>query len=142
MNLARTYILVCAIAWAASPALAANWTEKPIVSAGFGTGPDQFGYAGIEASKKTTRLVNCFAADRSHIAVHDRIKKDVKLYSAAGVFQPNHLKFCRWVFRTCASFQFWPKTTIPASSPFNWGMGASPRVLNRFSIQLRRSKRR
>ncbi|HEU4928908.1 MAG TPA: hypothetical protein VFU38_03690, partial [Candidatus Krumholzibacteria bacterium] len=86
-KLARVHILVCCIVFLASAAFAANMTEKPIVSAGFGTGPDQFGYAGIEASKKTTRLVNCFAADRNHIAVHDRIKKDIKLYNPAGVFQ-------------------------------------------------------
>jgi hypothetical protein len=69
------------------PASAANWIEKPIVRGGFGTGADQFGYAGIGSNKKTTRLVNCFAASRDHIAVHDRVKKDVKLYSTTGVFE-------------------------------------------------------
>lgn len=71
----------------ARPVFAANWTEKPIVRAGFGTGADQFGYAGIGSNKKTTRLVSCFAASRDHIAVHDRVKKDVKLYSTTGVFE-------------------------------------------------------
>ncbi len=86
MKLARLCILACGIFFTASTTLAANWTEKPIVSGGFGSAPDQFGYSGIESSQKTTRLVTCFAANRSHIAVHDRIKKDVKLYSVGGVF--------------------------------------------------------
>jgi hypothetical protein len=84
----RAHIIgVLLLTFLVSPALAANWTEKPIVRGGFGKGPDQFGYAGIESSKKTTRLVSCFAASSNHIAVHDRIKKDVKLYSATGVFE-------------------------------------------------------
>ncbi|HXV14992.1 MAG TPA: hypothetical protein VEC56_12370 [Candidatus Krumholzibacteria bacterium] len=84
----RARMVLCTLlVAAAAPALAANWTEKPIVRAGFGTGADQFGYAGIQSSKKTTRLVSCFAASRDHIAVHDRIKKDVKLFTAAGVFE-------------------------------------------------------
>jgi hypothetical protein len=86
----RSYIAICSIALAASSAWAApvvNWTEKPIIKAGFGKAADQFGYSGIESSKKTTRLVSCFAASRDHIAVHDRVKKDVKLYTTAGVFE-------------------------------------------------------
>jgi hypothetical protein len=71
---------------AATPVLAANWTETPVVRAGFGTAADEFGFAGIGSNKKTTRLVSCFAVDRDHIAVHDRVKKDVKLYSTTGVF--------------------------------------------------------
>lgn len=83
----RTLVCVLFLTTSFVPSLAANWTEKPIVRGGFGKGPDQFGYAGIESSKKTTRLVSCFAASRDHIAVHDRVKKDVKLYSASGVFE-------------------------------------------------------
>ena len=87
MKLVRTLSLVLSIVVATTPAVAANYTEKPIVNATFGAGPDQFGYAGIGSNSKTTRLVTCFAADKSHIAVHDRVKKDVKLYSAAGAFE-------------------------------------------------------
>ncbi len=83
----RVRTLACAFLLAATPSLAANWTEKPIVRGGFGKGADQFGYPGIESSKKTTRLVSCFAASEAHIAVHDRVKKDVKLYTATGVFE-------------------------------------------------------
>jgi hypothetical protein len=91
MARASTRISLClfivATTLAVGPARAANWIEKPIVRAGFGTGADQFGYAGIGANKKTTRLVTCFAASRDHIAVHDRVKKDVKLYSTSGAFE-------------------------------------------------------
>jgi len=83
----RIFFTALLLTTSVATALAANWTEKPIVRAGFGKGADQFGYAGIESSKKTTRLVSCFAASRDHIAVHDRVKKDVKLYSASGVFE-------------------------------------------------------
>ncbi len=80
------YFLLAAVL-ASHAAYATNWTEKPIVRGNFGAGADQFGYAGIGANKKTTRLVNCFAASRDHIAVHDRVKKDVKLYTPTGVFE-------------------------------------------------------
>ena len=81
-----SYFLFVAVI-ASHAAHAANWTEKPIVRGNFGAAVDQFGYAGIGASKKTTRLVNCFAATRDHVAVHDRIKKDVKLYATNGTFE-------------------------------------------------------
>jgi hypothetical protein len=85
---AYVWILVSVLLFGASgTAFAANWIEKPIVRGSFGKGADQFGYAGIGANKKTTRLVSCFAASRDHIAVHDRVKKDVKLYSTTGVFE-------------------------------------------------------
>ena len=68
--------------FAAAPPLA----EKVAVNASFGAAPEQFGRANIGAATKTTRLVNCFAADGKYIAVHDRIKRDVKIYSATGAF--------------------------------------------------------
>lgn len=67
---------------AAAPALA----EKVVVKAGFGPASEQFGRAGIGTSQKTIRLVSCFAASLDHIAVHDRVKRDVKVFTPAGVF--------------------------------------------------------
>lgn len=88
MTRAHNAIFALAIVLSApATAHAANWTEKPIVRGGFGAGADQFGYAGIQSSKKTTRLVSCFAASRDHIAIHDRVKKDIKLYTTSGVFE-------------------------------------------------------
>jgi hypothetical protein len=75
-------VTVCAPALAAAPPL----VEKVVVKAGFGPAPEQFGRAGLEATTKTTRLVNCFAASETHIAVHDRLKRDVKVFTATGVF--------------------------------------------------------
>lgn len=72
----------------ASPLLAAAppLVEKVAVNGTFGASPEQFGRANIGAATKTTRLVNCFAADGDHIAVHDRVKRDVKIFNATGVF--------------------------------------------------------
>jgi hypothetical protein len=75
-------LFVASPLFAAAPPLA----EKVAVNASFGAAPEQFGRANIGAATKTTRLVNCFSADGSHIAVHDRIKRDVKIYSATGAF--------------------------------------------------------
>lgn len=75
-------LLVSTSLFAAAPPLA----EKVAVNATFGAGPEQFGRANIGASTKTTRLVNCFTADGNHIAIHDRVKRDVKVFSATGVF--------------------------------------------------------
>jgi hypothetical protein len=82
-------LLIVASVSAASSASAAtpSWTETVVVRGQFGAGPDQFGRAGIETSKKTLRLVTCFAANSRHIAVHDRVKKDVKVFTPAGVFE-------------------------------------------------------
>jgi hypothetical protein len=73
---------------AASPLLAAAppLNEKVAVRATFGAAPEQFGRANIGAATKTTRLVNTFAANGNHIVVHDRIKRDVKVFTATGVF--------------------------------------------------------
>ena len=80
--------VVAALALPVSPSTAATprFSEKIVVRQGFGPAPEQFGRAGIEASKKTTRLVMCFAAGQDVIAVHDRVKRDVKLFSMTGVF--------------------------------------------------------
>jgi len=67
---------------AAAPAL----TEKVVVNGTFGPAPEQYGRANLGASTRTVRLVNCFAASASYIAVHDRIKRDVKLYASDGTF--------------------------------------------------------
>ena len=75
-------LLVATPLFAAAPPL----VEKVAVNATFGAAPAQFGRANIGAATKTTRLVNCFSADGDHIAIHDRIKRDVKIYSATGVF--------------------------------------------------------
>jgi hypothetical protein len=75
-------VLVATPLFAAAP----PYAEKVVVRATFGAAPDQFGRANIGASSKTTRLVNCFAADGNHIAIHDRVKRDVKVFSATGVF--------------------------------------------------------
>jgi hypothetical protein len=74
--------LVAAPAVAATPQL----SEKVVVNGVFGTGAEQYGRANLGASAKTVRLVSCFAASPNYIAVHDRVKRDVKLYSTAGVF--------------------------------------------------------
>lgn len=75
-------LVLAAPVFAVTPQL----TEKVIINGAFGAEPDQYGRAGLGASTKTTRLVNCFAANAAHIAVHDRIKRDVKIYTPAGVF--------------------------------------------------------
>jgi hypothetical protein len=75
-------LLVATPLLAAAPPL----SEKVAVRGTFGVSPEQFGRANIGAATKTTRLVNCFAANGDHIAVHDRIKKDVKIFTATGVF--------------------------------------------------------
>ncbi|HEX6790039.1 MAG TPA: hypothetical protein VF247_01900, partial [Candidatus Krumholzibacteria bacterium] len=75
-------LLVATTAFAAAPPL----NEKVAVNATFGPAPEQFGRANIGASTRTTRLVNCFAADANHIAIHDRLKRDVKIFNSAGVF--------------------------------------------------------
>jgi hypothetical protein len=75
-------LLVATPVLAAAPPMA----EKVVVNATFGAAPDQFGRANIGASTKTTRLVNCFAANGNHVVIHDRIKRDVKVFSATGVF--------------------------------------------------------
>jgi len=74
---------LAAAAFASTP----RFTEKVVVREGFGAAPEQFGRAGIETSKKATRLVMCFAAGPDLIAVHDRVKRDVKLFSPSGEFQ-------------------------------------------------------
>jgi hypothetical protein len=73
----------------ASPAGAATpaWKETVVVRGQFGGGPDQFGRAGIETSKKTLRLVTCFAANTRHIVIHDRVKRDVKVFTPTGGFE-------------------------------------------------------
>jgi hypothetical protein len=75
--------LTAVAAWAATP----RFSEQVVVRGGFGPASEQFGRTGIEASKKTTRLVMCFAASTRHIALHDRIKRDVKVFSPTGVFE-------------------------------------------------------
>jgi hypothetical protein len=75
-------LLIAAPLFAATPQL----TEKPVVNGAFGSAPEQYGRANLGASTKTVRLVNCFAASANYIAVHDRIKRDVKLYTTAGAF--------------------------------------------------------
>ncbi|HEX6791230.1 MAG TPA: hypothetical protein VF247_07970 [Candidatus Krumholzibacteria bacterium] len=82
MLLLAAGVLVAAPLLAAAPPL----NEKVAVRATFGAAPEQFGRANIGAATKTTRLVNCFSADGNHIAVHDRVKRDVKIFSATGVF--------------------------------------------------------
>lgn len=62
------------------------WTEHIVVRARFGPASDQFGRAGIEGSKKTLRLVTCFAANNAHIVINDRVKRDVKVFNATGPF--------------------------------------------------------
>ena len=81
--------LIVAGASGVSSARAATprWTETVVVRGQFGAGPEQFGRAGIEASKKTLRLVTCFAASTRHVAVHDRVKKDVKVFAPTGAFE-------------------------------------------------------
>ncbi len=68
------------------PAAAPVLTEEIAVNATFGAAPEQFGRSNLGAATKTTRLVNCFAANGRYIAVHDRVKRDVKIFSATGVF--------------------------------------------------------
>src|SRR5258705_4296422 len=80
--------LLLAVLLAAAPVFAATpqLTEKVVLNGAFGVAPEQYGRAGLGASTKTTRLVNCFAANSSYIAVHDRVKRDVKIYTPAGAF--------------------------------------------------------
>ncbi|HEX5131766.1 MAG TPA: hypothetical protein VFX92_04690 [Candidatus Krumholzibacteria bacterium] len=73
-------VAVCA--FAATP----RFTESVVVRGGFGPAPEQFGRTGIETSQKTTRLVMCFAASPNYIAIHDRVKRDVKVFTPTGVF--------------------------------------------------------
>ncbi|HET6348267.1 MAG TPA: hypothetical protein VFH88_04210 [Candidatus Krumholzibacteria bacterium] len=82
------FALLLALVCTVTPVLAATpqLTEKAIVNGGFGPAPDQYGRAGLGTSTRTTRLVNCFAASPTYIAVHDRLKRDVKVYTPAGVF--------------------------------------------------------
>ena len=75
-------LLVATPLFAATPQM----TEKVVVNGAFGVAPEQYGRANLGASPKTVRLVNCFAASPNYIAVHDRMKRDVKLYSTAGAF--------------------------------------------------------
>jgi hypothetical protein len=75
-------LLAAAPLWAATPPL----VEKVAVNGTFGASPEQFGRANIGAATKTTRLVNCFAADGHRIAVHDRLKRDVKIFTVGGAF--------------------------------------------------------
>lgn len=76
-------LVAAAAAFAATP----RFSEQVVVRGGFGSAPEQFGRAGIENSKRSTRLVMCFAAGPHLIAVHDRVKRDVKIFSASGEFQ-------------------------------------------------------
>ena len=87
MNYMRTALVLVGLLIAV-PVLAATptLTEKAIVNGAFGVAPEQYGRANLGASTKTVRLVNCFAANANYIAVHDRMKRDVKLYTTAGVF--------------------------------------------------------
>jgi len=83
----RSSTLALALVCAATAAVSAPvWTEKAVVVGKFGAAPDQFGRAGIETSKKTQRLVNCFAASTKYIAIHDRVKRDVKVFAHTGAF--------------------------------------------------------
>jgi hypothetical protein len=88
-HLASLLAIVAALALPVSPSTAATprFSEVVVVRQGFGPGPAQFGRAGIETSSKTTRLVMCFAAGQNVIAVHDRVKRDVKLFTSTGVFE-------------------------------------------------------
>jgi hypothetical protein len=87
MNYIRTLALLTGL-FVATQAVAATpqLTEKVVVNGAFGAAAEQYGRANLGASPKTVRLVNCFAASGNNIAVHDRIKRDVKIYSTAGVF--------------------------------------------------------
>jgi hypothetical protein len=69
-----------------SRAVTPRLDEQVVVRGGFGSAPEQFGRAGIQDSKKTTRLVMCFAAGPDIIAVPDRVKRDVKIFTPTGVF--------------------------------------------------------
>jgi hypothetical protein len=82
-------IAVIAVFAAAAAAFAATprFSEQVVVRQGFGSSPEQFGRSGIESSKRSTRLVMCFAAGPDVIAVHDRVKRDVKLFTPTGVFE-------------------------------------------------------
>ncbi len=80
---AAALLVAASLAFAATP----RFSEQVVVRGGFGSAPEQFGRAGIETSKKSTRLVMCFAAGPDVIAVHDRIKRDVKLFTPTGVFE-------------------------------------------------------
>lgn len=61
--------------------------DKVVLSEGFGPGPEQFGRTGIENSHHTRRLVNGFAASSDYIAIPDRVRGDVKIFTTSGVFQ-------------------------------------------------------
>jgi hypothetical protein len=80
---AAAMVVAASVAFAATP----RFGEQVVVREGFGSAPEQFGRAGIETSKKSTRLVMCFAAGPNVIAVHDRVKRDVKLFTPTGVFE-------------------------------------------------------
>ena len=82
VSLLLSGLLVATPLFAATPQL----TEKVMVTGTFGAAPEQYGRANLGASSKTVRLVNCFAASPNYVAVHDRIKRDVKLYTTAGAF--------------------------------------------------------
>jgi hypothetical protein len=77
-----------AVAAFASPGRPATprYSEVVVVRQGFGPAPEQFGRTGIETNKRSTRLVMCFAASADYIAVHDRVKRDVKIFAPNGVF--------------------------------------------------------
>jgi hypothetical protein len=79
-------LVVCTAITAPARATAPPLVEKVVVRAGFGAASEQFGRAGLESTQKTTRLVNCFAANLDHIAVHDRLKRDVKVFTPGGAF--------------------------------------------------------
>ncbi len=61
--------------------------EKVVVHQGFGPASEQFGRTGLENVKKTTRIVTGFAASADYIAIPDRIKRDVKIFTTSGVFE-------------------------------------------------------
>ena len=81
------FLVIAMAAAGAARAATPRYSEQVVVRGGFGAAPEQFGRSGIEASKRSTRLVMCFAAGPDVIAIHDRVKRDVKLFSATGVFQ-------------------------------------------------------
>jgi hypothetical protein len=63
-----------------------RYQEYAVVRAGFGPAAELFGRSGIESSRKTTRLVTGFAASDRYIAIPDRVKRDVKIFTTSGVF--------------------------------------------------------
>jgi len=80
------FLALMTVAVISPTATATTLVEKVVVKSSFGAAPEQFGRAGLEKTTKTTRLVNCFSASLNHIAVHDRLKRDVKVFTPAGVF--------------------------------------------------------